>query len=193
MLTRIAVLGLLTIRPMAGYDITQTLRISRVDQWAQILPGSIQQALKRLDAEGYVVLLQTERTGHREKVVYAITPAGREELTRLLREAWSQPMRELPAQLYLALNFLDALPRSEVLDALEAHAASLDREIALWDKGAQAKLEILPSALRPVFSAGFDNGREHLEADLRLVRSLRETLADASLTQLSAGEEDGEP
>jgi DNA-binding PadR family transcriptional regulator len=177
---------------MAGYDITQTLRISRVDQWAQILPGSIQQALKRLDAEGFVVLQQTERTGHREKVVYAITPAGREELTRLLREAWSQPMRELPAQLYLALNFLDALPRHEVLEALAAHAASLEAEIALWDKGAQAKLAALPSELRPAFTAGFDNGREHLEADLRLVRRLRETLTDTSLTHPPLDREDGE-
>src|SRR5215813_6910920 len=109
--TRMVVLGLLAYAPQSGYDMQRLLQQSRAEQWADILPGSIYHALKRLHADGLATLEATEQTGFRLKATYSITPAGRDELRRLLREAWRTPSSSQPAQLYAALSFIHALPR----------------------------------------------------------------------------------
>ena len=110
MLTRLFVLGLLMQRPMAGYAIQVILQLSQTQQWARVLPGSVYHALKKLADEGFVVLQATEQAGNRSKAIYAITPEGKEEFRKLLKEAWSTPVLHFPAEIYAALSFLDDLP-----------------------------------------------------------------------------------
>ncbi len=85
--TRLLVLGLLSMAPMHGYEIKKTMDLTRAAVWAAVLPGSVYHALKTMAAEGLVEVKATEATGHRTRAIYAITPAGRSELKRLLREA----------------------------------------------------------------------------------------------------------
>jgi DNA-binding PadR family transcriptional regulator len=116
MLTRLFVLSLLTWRPLSGYEMQVILQLNQTERWAGILPGSIYHALKKLAAEGLVVLQATEQVGNRAKAIYAITAAGGEEFRRLLKETWRVPMLHFPAGIYAALGFLDSLPREEVID-----------------------------------------------------------------------------
>lgn len=166
--TRLMVLGLLSRAPMHGYDIQRALEQSRADVWADILPGSIYHALKKMVAEGLLEVKATEQTGHRTRAIHAITPAGRAELKRLLREAWRTPPRPFPVTLYAAVAFFDVLPREEVREALEALCERVEAEIAQWRRGEQAK-GALPAHLRLAFA----NARAHLEADLKLLKELR--------------------
>ncbi len=176
MVTRLIVLGLLAMQPMSGYAIQHYLQLNQTDQWADILPGSIYHALKRLAAEGLVTLQSTEQTGNRTKAIYAITPAGTAEFHRLLREAWGTPGLHFPVALYAAATFLDALPRAEVLLAIERHIAALGAELEVWNAGETAKLANLPPQLLEYVRLSFANGREHMDADIRLLRALRELL-----------------
>jgi DNA-binding PadR family transcriptional regulator len=73
MLTRLFVLGLLTWRPLSGYEMQVILQLNQTERWAGILPGSIYHALKKLAAEGMVVLQATEQVGNRAKAIYAIS------------------------------------------------------------------------------------------------------------------------
>jgi len=176
MVTRLIVLGLLSMQPMSGYAIQHYLQLNQTEQWAGILPGSIYHALKRLAVEGLVTLKSTEQTGNRTKAIYAITEAGTAEFHRLLREAWSTPGLHFPVALYAAANFLDALPRGEVLSAIERHIAALEAELDVWNAGETAKLANLPPQLREYVRLSFANGREHIETDIRLLHALRELL-----------------
>lgn len=178
-MVRLMILGLMALRPMSGYEIQQLLQISQVDQWSEILPGSIYHALKKLSSEGLIELASTEQTGMRTKAIYAITEAGRTEFRKLLREAWQVPPRSLPGDFYLLLNFIDDLPRSEVLEALQAQIAKLEEALAQWEAGRDAKAEAM-GGLPPTMAAMFTNGREHMEADLRLLRCLVESLPEMS-------------
>ena len=176
MITRVFVLGLLSFQPMSGYAIQHYLRLNRAEQWAAILPGSIHYALKKLAAEGLVILQATEQTGYRIKAIYAITAAGRQEFHRLLEKLWSTPEQHSPVGLYTALTFLNALPREKVLIALDAHIAALQRELETWNRGeATQNVEITPE-MRDFVRLSFVNGREHMEVDLRFLRALREQL-----------------
>src|SRR5262249_28460379 len=176
MITRLLVLGLLSLRPMSGYAIQQYLALNQTAQWAGVLPGSIYHALRKLEAEHLVTLQTTERTGNRLRAIYAITAAGDVEFRRRLREAWSAPGLHFPVDLYAAMNFLEALPREEILAALNEHMAKLQAELELWNAGERAKLSNLPPALHDYVRLSFANGREHMETDLRLLRSLRELI-----------------
>ncbi|MBY6276716.1 MAG: PadR family transcriptional regulator [Symbiobacterium thermophilum] len=175
---RLVILGLLNQRPMSGYEIQQLLQVSRIDQWSDILPGSIYHALKKMAAEGLVALAGTEQTGMRTKAIFEITDAGRAEYRRVLREAWSQVPRSLPGDFYLLLSFAHDMPRADLLAALRELIARLEERLAQWEEGRAAKAAAVGD-LPPPIRAAFDNGREHMEADLRFLRRLLEEFAES--------------
>ena len=178
MLTRVFVLGLLSFQPMSGYAIQHYLRLNRAEQWAALLPGSIHYALKKLAAEGLVILQSTEQTGYRTKAIYAITTAGLQEFHRLLEQLWSTAEPHYPAGLYAALTFLNALPREQVLAALDAHIAALQTKIEVWNSGEATQAVEIPQEMQALVRLSFANGREHMEVDLRFLRLLRERLPE---------------
>jgi DNA-binding PadR family transcriptional regulator len=175
MLTRLFVLGLLLRRPMSGYEVQRILQLNRIDLWAGILSGSIYHALKKLEAEGLVTLSVTEQSGNRTRAIYAIAPKGEAEYRSLLREAWRSPSPHFPSGLYAALGFADDLPREEVLTLLDAHIAALEDQLAVWNAGEHEKVA-LAGPLPGYVGAIFDNGREHMQTDLRFLRQLRASL-----------------
>jgi DNA-binding PadR family transcriptional regulator len=171
------VLGLLARAPMHGYEIQKVLEMSRADRWAEVLPGSIYHALKKMAAEGLVTVQSTEQTGQRLRAIYAITEPGREEFRRLLTEMWSAPPNPYPTRLYSALTFLHELPPETVLPRVEALIATMEQEAAGWQVATARKGEA--GVLPPHLQWAFENAREHLELDLRLLRRLREHLTAA--------------
>lgn len=177
-MVRLLILGLLGFRPMSGYAIQQYLQLNKVDQWSDILPGSIYHALKKLTSEGLILHQATEQTGMRTKAIYALTETGREEYRRLLREAWKTPPRSLPSDFYMLLSFVDDLPREEVLQSLKDSIAQLEQALSNWQAGLAAK-EAAMGFLPPIIQATFAHGQEHMEADLRFLRYLVETLPQA--------------
>lgn len=174
-MVRLLILGLLGLRPMSGYEIQQYLQVNKVDEWSDILPGSIYHALKKLTSEGLIELEATEQTGMRTKAIYAITAAGRAEFRKLLREAWQVPPRSLPGDFYLLLGFVDDLPRDEVLKAMQDQLARLESALANWNAGEKAKEAVMGFLPEPI-RVTFDNGREHMEADMKMLRRLLEIL-----------------
>ncbi len=147
MLTRLFVLGLLMQRSMTGYAIQVILQMSQTQQWARVLPGSVYHALKKLADEGFVVLQATEQAGNRSKAIYAITPNGKDEFRKLLKEAWSTPVLHFPAEIYAALSFIDDLPREEIVLALDDRIVVLERELATWNEGETQKAEFMQGPL----------------------------------------------
>jgi len=163
---RLMVLGLLAQGPRHGYELRKLAEQNRMESWAGILPGSIYHALGQLLKERLVRLAATERTGRRTREIYAITAAGRRALTELVRRAWHAKIRTTPSILYGALLFRGALSPAEEAKALEAQRTDLETEIRLWEKA--RPLKELPADQAAVY----DNGLDHLRADLKLIKRL---------------------
>ncbi|GAA5346939.1 PadR family transcriptional regulator [Planifilum fimeticola] len=174
-MVRLLVLGLLSKKPMSGYEIQQYLQLSHTEKWADILPGSIYHALKKMEKEKLVEVQAVKRTGHRSKAIYGITSAGKEEYRRRLKETLRTPSVALPKAFYIALGYLDDLSREEVKAALDEQIAKVEAERNLWLTGEAAKEEAWP--LPAVIKAAFASAREHFEVHLRFLRTLR-TLMD---------------
>lgn len=76
-------------------------------------------ALKKLQAEGKVVLEKVEQTGLRTSSIFNITEEGKQELHQLLVQSLADSSVVFPATLYTALTFLENLDDDEAITALE--------------------------------------------------------------------------
>ncbi|HWK31723.1 MAG TPA: PadR family transcriptional regulator [Terriglobales bacterium] len=102
--TDFAILGMLTIKPMSGYEIRQVIGQNLAHFWSESY-GQLYPSLKKLEAAG-LVTKRTEPGQKRDKHIYTITSVGRERLREwLVIEPKPQPPR---SELLLKLFFLSA-------------------------------------------------------------------------------------
>ena len=124
------ILGLVQwMQPVHGYDVRRELLSWSADKWANIQPGSIYHALRKLSEEGLLREVATEQVGARPaRTTYEITAKGSAEFMSLLRGSWWR--LEGPAEPFLAaFSFLPALPREEAAAALRNRAAQLRADV----------------------------------------------------------------
>ena len=71
---------------MHGHKIRAAAQLDRVELWADIKPGSLYGALRRMADEGVVEVVRTEQEGNLPaRTVYGITDKGRAELVSVIR------------------------------------------------------------------------------------------------------------
>lgn len=170
-MTRLMVLGLLSVKPMSGYEIQSALQVSQADKWAGILSGSIYHALKKLSAEGLVELESVEQTGNRSKAIYKLTETGREELILLLIDSLEQSSVMFPTTLYTGMSFLYLLPAEEILQAIDRQKQAIEREYEGMKVGKAAKEQAVP--LPEYIQLTFDNIFEQYELQLKFLDRLK--------------------
>jgi len=106
--SKYAILGMLSLRPMSGYDIRKTVQESIRFFWSESY-GQIYPALKRLEAQKLVERARGAQKGRAGRQVYALTRTGRRELQEwLTRKPQMQPFRN---ELLLKLFFGRLVPR----------------------------------------------------------------------------------
>lgn len=91
--SRYAILGMLGIAPMSGYDIKKEIGESVSNFWTESY-GQIYPVLKTLVAEKLVTKTVRKGAGKPDRHVYSLTAAGREELRAWLAEEVSTPKVE---------------------------------------------------------------------------------------------------
>jgi DNA-binding PadR family transcriptional regulator len=124
-LLALAVLSYLSVRPMHPYELGRTLRDNGDARSIKFNHGSLYMVIGQLAKAGYVTEVETTREGQRpERTVYALTDAGRRELTDWLRELVAEPQHEYP-HFVAALSLIAALPPGEVVPLLQHRLARL--------------------------------------------------------------------
>jgi DNA-binding PadR family transcriptional regulator len=124
--TRMMILGLVQwMQPVHGYDVRRELLSWNADKWANVQPGSIYHALRKLAEEGLLREVATEQVGARPaRTTYEITDKGAAEFQSLLRNNWWN-LATPPDPFLAAFCFLPALPREEASAALRSRAVQL--------------------------------------------------------------------
>jgi DNA-binding PadR family transcriptional regulator len=121
------ILGLVSyLQPVHGYDIRKELTSWNVESWANVQPGSIYHALRKMTEEGLLEEVATERVSNRPaRTLYRLTATGAAEYQALLRKYWWNYQE--PVDPFLAaFSFLPGLPRTEAVGALRARARLLE-------------------------------------------------------------------
>ena len=83
--SKYAILGMLSIRPMSGYDIKKEIQESISNFWTESY-GQIYPVLKSLVTEKLVTKTVQRGAGKPDRHVYSLTAAGRKELQAWLAE-----------------------------------------------------------------------------------------------------------
>ena len=179
-MTRLVLLGLLDrYGPAHGYQLRQQMEQARMNDWVDILYGSIYAALPRMSGEGLVEVVGTSRVGGLpERTAYQITDAGRGELRRLLVEAWTAPSHAAQP-VDVALFFLWSLPVEEVDGLLADRLSALDHGLKRvkeneleWER---ARGEVgAPDQVAEMMNDLFSHARQRTRAERSWVAQLRQ-------------------
>lgn len=181
--TRLLVLGVIRLfQPVHGYDVRRELLSWRVDQWANVAPGSIYNALKSMQRDGLLRVVGTDQVGGRpERTTYELTAEGENEFQNLLRETlWDvqQPVDPLMP----GLAFMRAVNPDELKAALE-HRINQVRGMIKASEFAAAQIpnETVPAHVRELYRLS----AARLEAEI--------PWAEALIKRLEAGDYTGGP
>jgi DNA-binding PadR family transcriptional regulator len=172
------VLALLREAPMHPYQMQRLLRQRHKDEILALKRGSLYHAIGRLVEAELISASSTSRDGRRpERTTYRITPAGRKELIRVLRQMVALPRRE-SSEFMAAVSFLVHLSPAEALPRLDERCQHLELEIKQRTAGLQqAPLHVLRiNLLESEYLLAM------LRAELAWVRSLTNEVRDGKLT-----------
>jgi len=172
--TRLLVLGVVRIfQPVHGYDVRRELLSWRVDQWANVAPGSIYNALKTLSKEKFLKVAGTGQVGGRpERTQYSLTADGEKEYQTLLRATWWRVLPPLD-DLMPALCFMPSLKQEELVAALQHRIAALEGVIKHLEFSRQ---EVKPPDTPEHVKELYDRMRMHLAAEIPWARTLIDRL-----------------
>ncbi|ANF33436.1 PadR family transcriptional regulator [Leifsonia xyli] len=180
----LAVLACLWERPMYPYEMTTTMRERGKEDSIRLNFGSLYAVIKSLEKHGFIEVAQTEREGNRpERVVYAITDAGRVEAEEWLRELIEVPVKEYPA-IETGLSLLPMLPPQVAADLLESRRDRIDEDLA-----ARRTLHEQAQGLPELFMIESDYRVAILEAERTFVADLAARIRDRSIGGFDGWEE----
>ena len=168
-----ALLGVLSLRPMSGYDIRQLISESIGYFWSESY-GQIYPGLKQLAAAGLVSKKTERKKGSPDRNVYSLTAKGRQRLREWLKQpvAKAVPRNELLLKLFFGAHVPAQISRKHV----QAYLESSQNELQVYDalaKGLQKK-GVSESQL-PFCLMTLNMGRHRSEA---MVKWCKETLAE---------------
>lgn len=130
--TRLLVLGVVRMHGEAhGYQVRRELLGWSADKWANVAPGSIYHALKKMSQEG--LLAESATSGESRgsgRTTYRLTGDGETEFHSLLGRTLASGDNSAQSQYELtaAITFLTALPREKAISLLRHRLRRLTGE-----------------------------------------------------------------
>jgi DNA-binding PadR family transcriptional regulator len=126
----VAVLELLHEKPMHPYEMAQLMRERYVDNRVKLKAGSLYHTVERLQQNGFVEIVNTQRDGRRpERTVYAMTEEGKDAFQQRAREMLGDVVKEYP-QFLSGLAVVDELGADIALVELEHRITRLRAGVA---------------------------------------------------------------
>jgi DNA-binding PadR family transcriptional regulator len=173
------VLWMLINEPMHVYRMQKLLEAQGKDRVINVRSrATLYQAIERLVRDGLVEVAHTERAeGYPDRVVYAVTEAGREKAREWLREMLRTTHNDYP-DFIAALSILFVLPPDEARGDLELRAERLAAELADID----AVFADAPEGLPRLFLLEEECRRAVVQAELHWVMAVVDDLREGRLT-----------
>ena len=180
--TRLFILGALADGgPMHGHKIRTAAQLDRVELWADIKPGSLYGALRRMADEGVVEVVRTEQEGNLPaRTVYGITDKGRTELASVIRSVLADTALR-PDPMQLVLLHVGEIGHDELRTAAQQRRDSYAGQLDFW-RNLRSQAEPYLTRLEAI---AFDQTLMRLDTEVIWHDRLLAELADM------AGESDG--
>ncbi|WP_223165857.1 PadR family transcriptional regulator [Lentzea indica] len=125
----LAVLALLSERPMHPYEMAQTMRERHQEEVIKLNYGSLYTVVESLQKHELITASATQKAGNRpERTVYAVTDAGTAELHDWLRELIAVPAKEYP-RFEAGISLVGLLPPDDALAVVEQRETAVGEQI----------------------------------------------------------------
>lgn len=182
--TRMLVLGAIRIlQPVHGYDVRRELLTWRLEEVANVKPGSIYGAIRTLAKDRCIAVHSVDSGDSRpERTRYVITGEGDKEFQGMLRAAW-WTVTAPTEPLIPALCLMTFMARDELVRALQARMGRLEGEVDSTAfsrrsirEGATGANGEVPDHVREIL----DFRTAHLRAELDWTRGLQKRLREGA-------------
>ena len=173
---RHAILGLLHERPRHGYDVRAAFEalVGGPSVW-DLKPAQVYTTLARLERDGLVEPVETQRIGGPDRVVYQLTHAGRSELSAWFCEGiHGEHVRDA---FFVKLMVAVATPEADAREVVRIQRSTLFRDLHQLTTR-RSELDRSCDLARAML---LDKVVMHLEADLRWLDMVEARLGDIEL------------
>ncbi len=161
-----AMLGLLSIQSMTGYELKHMAFDQTISHFWQADQAQIYRTLASMEAKGWLTSELTVQTDRPNKRLYHVTDAGQAELLNWLNQPQSPPVYREP---FLVQMFFGAVLRNEqVLAQIERHRQHHQANLAEYDR-----IAAIPTLNEPA-----DRQRAFWRMTLDLGRAIEQTYVD---------------
>lgn len=172
-----AILGLLDIQPMTGYDLKNQAFDSTVAHFWQADQAQIYRTLSAMAEDGWLrceVQVQEDRPNRK---VYHLTEAGRAELLRWLRQP--QGLMAERDGFLVQMFFGNHLSDAELLAQIEAQLALHEARLAAFRAVPMPPLdELSGERMRSLWRLTLDYGIQHEEGAIAWLKRCREWIVE---------------
>jgi DNA-binding PadR family transcriptional regulator len=180
-LLALAVLSLLTERPMHPYEVSSVMQERELSAVVKLNNSSLYSVIEALQREGLIVPVEIQREGrYPERTIYVTTEAGQAELSDWLRSLLGKPTTEYTS-FAAALAFLVHLPPNEVVTLLEEHMQYLHQEVNNIQLIIEKSLQM---GVDRIFIVEDYYTLTLLEARISFIRQFVHDINDGTLTEL---------
>ncbi|KAA1422403.1 PadR family transcriptional regulator [Mumia zhuanghuii] len=177
----LAVLSLLSERPMHPYEMSSTLRQRHKEDSIRLNYGSLYSVVESLHKKGLITARETVREGRRpERTIYEITPAGEVMMTDWLSELLSEPTAQF-TDFEAALSLVATLPPGDVVPLLARRLS----ELAFQSRAYEAIRAAVPDGFPRLFVVESDYQQALRDAEHRFVTELLAELEDGTFGGLA--------
>lgn len=166
---------------MHGHQIRRQAEIEQLEWWGEVRVGALYGTLHRLQGEGLIEAVRTEREGKfPARTVYGITADGRRELhiqrTRAMRDVKMQP-----DSFDLALAFSDDLTLEVLRECVKTRIATLNAQRETWRGEFRRAEQYLAESEKEIFHHFDIRIAAELEWHGALLKRLPEIVQDRNL------------
>lgn len=175
----VAILSLLEERDMHPYEMIQTLRLRKEDQWIKLRTGSLYHQVERLAEQGLAQAIGTQQEGNRPaRTTYRLTAAGRQALTDWITRQLTE-VENPYFSFSLALGEISTLEPAVAVDLLTERCAVLRRALIDLDETLQLAQE---HDAHRIWMLAHEHRRTQLAAELDFITTLVTDIDSKDLT-----------
>ena len=118
------------MQPVHGYDVRRELVSWRVDELANVKPGSIYSAIRTLERDGCIAVhSRASEESRPERTSYVMTGEGEQEFQTLLQQTWWN-VTTATEPLAPGLCLMPFMTRAELIAALKSRISQLQATLA---------------------------------------------------------------
>ncbi|WMI81170.1 PadR family transcriptional regulator [Anaerotignum sp. MB30-C6] len=192
-MVQLLILYFFNIKSTHGYEIQKFIQLNQMDQWNNIQSGSIYYAIRKLERDGFICMVEKVGQGEKKKQIYEITEKGREKLRMLALEEAQKPLQNISCEKFLFYPIAASLPKEDLVDCIKQQQNKLNQkreQIREWYQGKEKSncavelvtLEYMKTAVENQFS-WHQALLEHIDETIASAQKISEMILKIDYTE----------